>query len=207
MKKPLLFILLSVFCKTAISQADTATMKPLTDSICNCLSKKDLSKISNKVEANAVFTDCFTKHAAAMIDLAQKEKVDIADESAMHNLGIEIGKELFRRQCEAFVQISLKMAEKDNGNAEAGATNGSTNGKLKRIENKDFRYLFMEDANKREYSFIWLHYFAGSEKFIENTDKYIGKKMKVKWKETEVFLPQGKGYFKIKEITGIDIEE
>ena len=35
--------------------------------------------------------------------------------------------------------------------------------------------------------------------------KYVGKKLKVSWQETEVYIPAAKGYFKIKEITEVQV--
>ncbi len=204
MKKQLLLIISIIVIKTGFSQVDTVAMKPFADSVCNCLSKKDLSKINSKGEANAAISDCFTQYAVSMIELAQKQKINIEDDQAMHDFGVELGKELFRVKCQPFVQISMKLADDNNVN-EAGSMNGSTSGKLKKIDNKDFRYFLLTDANNREHSFIWLHYFTGSEAFIDNAEKWIGKPIKIKWKETEVFLPQSKGYYKIKEIIGIDV--
>ena len=81
-----------------------------------------------------------------------------------------------------------------------------TAGRLIRVDNKEFRYLVVADASNRENTYIWLRYFKGSEKFIEDSAAYIGKPLKIRWQETEVFLPSAKGYFKVKEITGIEIQ-
>ena len=40
---------------------------------------------------------------------------------------------------------------------------------------------------------------------MDQPAKYVGKKLKVSWQETEVYIPAAKGYFKIKEITTIEL--
>ena len=80
---------------------------------------------------------------------------------------------------------------------------GSTTGTFKRIDNKGFNYIVITE-NGNEKSFLWLTQFAGSEKFMDNTTSLTGKNLNVSWKEIEVYLPQAKGYYKVKEITGID---
>ena len=192
MKKYPAFLLCCILFKTGIAQT-SAAMKKITDSICDCISHQDMANIKNKEDANTVFIGCFSKSGNALLELAQERNVDMSDEDAMNKLGVEIGKELLRQNCPAFIQLSMKMAS--NGDAEVkSVVTGTTSGKLKRIDNKDFRYFIVVDENSREHSFIWMHYFPESEKFMENNAVLIGKKLKVHWQETEVFIPmQPKG--------------
>jgi hypothetical protein len=204
MKNIFLLMLLFVFAKTGTSQS-TGNMKKITDSICDCLTKKDLSSIKTTEDANTAFMNCFMNNASLLMELAQERNVDFSDQVAMRNLGLEIGKELMKQNCSSFIDLSMKMAGSEKTEGTTSAT-GVTGGKLIRIDNKDFRYFIVTDASNREKSFIWLHYFSGSEKFMDNTAKYIGKSIKINWQEIEVFLPSAKGYFKIKEITGIEAQ-
>ncbi len=203
MKNAFLLVTFFAFTLNGLGQT-TGTMKKISDSICECLSKKDLNSIKTAEEANTVFMNCFLNNVNLLMDLAQERNVDFSDQVAMRNLGLDIGKELVKENCTSFIQLSMKMAGDEKSSEIAGGATGVTGGKLLRVDNKDFRYFIISDANNRENSFIWLHYFSGSEKFIENAGKYVGKQLKINWKETEVFLPTAKGYFKIKEITGID---
>jgi len=38
------------------------------------------------------------------------------------------------------------------------------------------------------------------------TAALAGKRLKIGWKELKVYLPQAKGYYKVKEITSVNIE-
>jgi hypothetical protein len=91
------------------------------------------------------------------------------------------------------------------GDADDEDNEGNTNGKLKRIDVKGFNYIVITDGNNSEKSFLWLKQFPGSEKFMNGLTGLIDKYVKISWQELEVYLPDAKGYYKVKEITGIEV--
>jgi hypothetical protein len=199
------FVLLCVWPRDAAAQ-DSGTLTKVANTVCACLSKIDMSAITTKDQATAAFMTCFVSNAAGVIDLARERKLDFSDQAAMKALGLEVGKELLVQGCTSFVQLSVKMAGAQTPNGVNVGNSEVTAGRLVRVDNREFRYLVVADAANRENTFIWLRYFKGSEKFIEIPDAYIGKPLKIQWQETEVFLPSAKGYFKLKEITGIEVQ-
>jgi hypothetical protein len=76
---------------------------------------------------------------------------------------------------------------------------------LKRIDTKDFNYFVLTDNNNQEKSFIWLRQFPGSENFTASAAKFTNKKLKISWQEIEVYIPSAKNYYKIKEVTGVEV--
>src|ERR1700710_3043442 len=110
MKKILLLMILVLFFKSAYSQTTPSPLeKAVTDSVCNCLAKIDVSKITSKDQATAAYSDCFTKKADLMMKLADEKLVNPSDEDGMRKLGADIGKNL-TQSCAAFNSISKKMA-------------------------------------------------------------------------------------------------
>jgi hypothetical protein len=203
--KKILFLILS-FAYLVKAEAQTAPVsveKSLTDTICSCMTATDFSKVNNKKDAMDVITDCFGRKTDLLMKLADEKHIDPTDQAAMKQLGIQIGKDLLNENCSAFLKISEKLSinksEEENGNE------GTTSGAFKRIELKGFNYIVLTDNNNGEKSFIWLRQFPGSEKFMNGAANLAGKKISVKWHELEVYLPSAKGYYKIKEITSIDI--
>jgi len=191
-----------LFFEGAKAQTEAiATQKQLTDSICNCLTKTDISKITNKQQAVGVFTDCFSKKTDLLMKLADEKKVNPTDQQAMRQIGIDVGKDLFKQNCEAFTKISVIMAKSEESKEEG---NGTSEGTFLRINLKGFNYLVIKDKNSIERSFIWLEHFAGSEKFMSATGQLAGKKLKIGWHEIEVYMPEAKGYYTIKEILSVD---
>ncbi|MEO6521469.1 MAG: hypothetical protein ABIN91_07325 [Mucilaginibacter sp.] len=174
--------------------------KKLADTICDCLVHKDLLKVTNKEEAVAFYTDCINQHSDLLIALSEEQNADMTDLEAMKKLGINLALTLMKNQCPGFVQLSKFMAEKEISNN--NNVNSSTTGILKRIDNKGFNYLVINN-NGAEKSFLWLRQFAGSEKLINGITTSIGKKVTIKWQEIEVYLPVAKGYYKVKEITDV----
>ena len=204
MKKTLFLLALIVafYQKTNAQTKISANEQKLTDTICNCLTKVDLSKITSKKDAIAVFTDCFTKRTDLLMQLANEKHIDPADRPSMRQIGVDIGKDLLSENCVAFTNISVKMAQKDNEQAGEEVSEGE----FKRIDVRGFNYIVLADSTSREKSFIWLRQFPGSEKFMNGGTAYIGKNVKIKYQELEVYLPQARGYYKVKEIVSLNVE-
>jgi hypothetical protein len=204
MKKLLLFLLASLLLYNAEAQISQMgpVEKALTDSVCNCMTAVDLNKVSNKKDAMTVITDCFGKRTDLLMKVADEKHVNPADHDAMKQIGIDIGKDIMNGNCTAFLKISEKLLL--DGDSKIGGSDGSTNGKLKRIDIKGFNYIVLTDNNNNEKSFIWLRQFPDSEKFMSGVTALAGKKVKINWHELEVYLPLAKGYYKVKEITSVE---
>lgn len=207
--KKLLLLTLSIVGLLAVNQSEAQTAAPtigpaekkITDSICNCITKVDLSKVHGKKEATQVFTDCFAGQSALLMDVAAEKGVSVTDDAAMNKLGNEIGQNLLRQNCSAILKLGVLMSGPDDDGA--ATDESSTAGTFKRIDNKGFNYIVITDSKGQEKSFLWLRQFADSEKLMNGTVGLVGKKITIKWHELEVYLPQAKGYFKVKEISGV----
>lgn len=201
----LAFLLLSLSFIIHFSARSQTTPGPaekqMTDSICSCISQLDFDNITTKERAEKAFEDCFAKQAGLLLQVTVERKIEFSDHAAMSELGIGIAKNLMAQNCDGFMQLSLAMA-KDG--LEENLT-GVTAGRLKRVELKEFNHFVINDNDNKERTFIWLRQFPGSENFFDGTQKYIGKNLKVNWQEIEVFIPSAKNYYKVKEVTGIEV--
>jgi len=208
MKKLLLLsILLLLFIQKSFSQIahqPGPVEQRMTDSLCSCITKLDASKMTNKEQATAAYTECVEKHIDLLTALADERKVDIGDQQSMEKVGIDLALNLLKEECKGFKQIALLMGSKEGSN-DSGTT-GTFYGNFKRIDNKGLNYFIITDKDKKEKSFIWLRQFPGSENFMNGGIGYIGKRMKIKYQEMEVYLPQAKGYYKVKEIVSLSVE-
>ncbi len=207
MKKILLLsgFLTFLFFQKSFSQSERIpgpAEKKITDSLCVAINRLDMSKIGNGKEAISAFTDCFMKQSAMFEDVANERHADMADDAAMRQLGEDIAKNLLKEKCDGFLKLAVKMADKS---ANEDESTGSFTGTFKRIDLKGFNYFIVSDQSNSEKSFLWLKQFAGSEKFMTDVAKFAGKKIKISWQELEVYLPSAKGYYKVKEITAVDI--
>ncbi|AYL94003.1 hypothetical protein [Mucilaginibacter celer] len=203
MKKNLILII-TVFLLAGVkvnAQEIGPAQQRLLDSLCKSISKIDVSKIKTKKEANDAFMNCFESYADQLVEVAKEQNVDMTNQAAMHDVGINIGKNLMKQKCGSFMQLAMKMAK---GSDEEGNVAQSVTGTFKRIDNRGFNYLVITDKAGSEKSFIWLRQFGGSEKFMgAEAAKLAGKKIEVTWKDMEVYLPQANGYYIVKEIISI----
>lgn len=204
MKKNLLLFTIIFMIMCRVVHAQMATPGPveqrMTDSLCKSLARLDISKITTKEEAVKAYTECVMAHADLLPDLAAERKVDMTDQNAMRTVGIDLAKNLVKQKCDYFLKLAVKMNSK-----EVEEVDRSITGTFKRIDVKGFNYVVITETGKSERSFLWLRQFPNSERFISGTAGLIGKKLKITWQELEVYLPQAKGYYKVKEILNIDI--
>ena len=197
-----LLVLLSLFISKTFSQTahvQGPAERKMVDSLCSCVTKLDLSKITNKQQAEAAYTECVERHIDILTELADERHVDIADSKAMEKVGVDLAMSLMKQNCKAFTQLATLMGGEND--KEKSATES---GNIVRIENRGFNYFIISGPDHKEKSFIWLSQFPGSEKFMNGVTPYVGKKVNIAYREIEVYLPQAKGYYKVKEILSID---
>ncbi|MBK0380619.1 type 2 periplasmic-binding domain-containing protein [Mucilaginibacter segetis] len=202
MKKLLLLLVLPFVFISHLKAQDKPgpAEQKLLDSLCNSMNRLDLSKITTPEQANDAFMSCFLNYADLLTDVAEELGLNFTDDAAGEKVGELIGKELMKQKCGAFLKLAAILAKK--GDTPVALT---TTGTFKRIDNKGFNYIVLTDSNGNEKSFLWLRQFPGSEKFIAPT-ALTGKKLTITWQEMEVYLPQAKGYYKVKEITAADTQ-
>jgi hypothetical protein len=158
-----------------------------------------MSKIKTKKEAVAAYTQCISNRLEILQDLATERNVDMSNSNAMEKIGADLVHDLMTMKCNSFIKLESMIAK----NVADDIDNLST-GVFKRVELSGFNHIVLGEDSGNEKSFLWLRQFAGSEKFMNETVALTGKKIKISWNELEVYLPQAKGYYKIKEITGIE---
>ncbi|MCJ8208737.1 hypothetical protein MUY27_03395 [Mucilaginibacter sp. RS28] len=185
-----------VLAQKTVTPAEAA----LTDSICNCITHRDMSQVKTQQQAVAVFTECFGNHTALLMKVADERHVDATNASAMRQIGVDVGMNLLRTECDAYRKLSAMIAQ---NKVNQQSSERSDEGKLIRIDNKGFNYLVLLDDDKKEHSYLWLEQFAGSEKFVNGIGANLNKRFKITWKEIEVFLPVAKGYYATKQIIAV----
>lgn len=203
MKKLIIIFLLFVGFQQLKAQTTSPgpVEKRLTDSICGCISKLDLDKIKSGDESKKAFMNCFSNYASMLPDVAEEHGVEMTDGPAMRSIGEGIGKNLVKENCSQFMALSMKMAGADSDEPETMTVEG----KIKRIETKDFNYLIVEDDKGIERSLLWLEPFKGSEILMKPISDIVGKSVSVVYREIEAYIPSAKDYYKLKEISSLSL--
>lgn len=68
----------------------------------------------------------------------------------------------------------------------------------------DYAHLEIEDTKGQTHSF-WLGNDRSLEKFVTDTEKYRGKRVRVHWHKTERHIPEAGGSMEIEEATKIEV--
>lgn len=203
MKKLLLLVLAIAFYTNSQAQNKIGpAQRKMLDTLCNCMNKVDLTKIKTPDEAEAAFENCFNDHLELLAEVAIEENVDLSTNEGQGKVGSLIGVNLLQEKCASFLRLAGIMAKKKDG--ESAVETQSTTGAFKRIDVKGFNYIVIASKGS-ERSYLWLKQFPGSETFMGVTTKLVGSKLKITWQEIEVYLPAAKGYYKVKEIIGVDV--
>ncbi len=210
MKICLLFIA-PLFFLNANAQKDTSLRKT-SIAICNCLEKKNMGALKSEADMQAVFLKCITDSAMDAFSAIIAES-DGDTYKAGKDLGEKIALDLLAMGCKPFVTMSLKLAggkEEETATAskpkkETEAASKSLVGDVIKVEEKDFLYITVKAESGREHVLIYLQYVPSSDSWIKEPLRLKGKKVKVTWKEYEVYQTKIKEFSNIKELKELDI--
>jgi hypothetical protein len=170
---------------------------------CECAKKKDIASVG-KDELQVVLSICIIE-AMTQYEKQNGKKlgVDMTSQTAMQSFGMEIGK----RMASNCPDVVMKMAETSTSLKSSSEKNTvSLSGSIKSVDCTDICSLTLTDASGREHKLLWLRYFNGSDTYLADPKKLAGKKVSIKYTETEYYNPKIKDYLKGKEVVELTIE-
>lgn len=175
----------------SISAQDNIYVK-IAKETCDCAEQKNLPDASkNELE---------TALGLCMLESVQNNDidVDISDAKAMRKLGETVGIQM-APLCPSFFEAFLL-----DENEEPAVT--TVKGKIKSIDENEFLFITVMDKDKKETRMIWLRHFKGSDEFLSNPKKLIGKKVTIKYQSINCYIPSAKGYYAYKEIIELEVK-
>ena len=86
------------------------------------------------------------------------------------------------------------------------AVANQTSGKFLRIDQGDYFHWVIEDAQGNEHTFFILQPDAVIQKTLDAPEKYIGKRCRVSWSQSQVNIPEAGGMQDITQITSVSWE-
>jgi len=175
---------------------DAQDYQKLAQETCDCISKKDL-KDANKKSIEMALGFC-------LLEVIQQNgiELEITDPKAMRSFGEKVGLQM-APLCPSVFGYLIDEANKTESDKPQVS---SLSGKIKSVEEDGFLFVTLKEDGGKETRLIWLHYFNGSDDYLTNPRKLIGKKVTIEYQSTECYLPKIKGYFAYKEITNLEIE-
>lgn len=174
------------------AQAQDNVYKVVAQSSCECITKQDLTNKS-KEEIEAALGIC-------MLEAINKNKVDvdISDQAAMTTFGEKVGLQM-APICPSVFKVFMS--------GDDGESSVTIEGKIKSIEINDFLYVIVKEDGGNEHRVIWLYNFSGSDSFVSDPKKLVGKNVSLKYRTGEYYAPKAKGYLSLKEIVELKIKE
>ncbi|MBI5914192.1 MAG: hypothetical protein HY842_02350 [Bacteroidetes bacterium] len=203
MKIIILPIVLTVFAAFTLPlSAQGDLVDKLAVQTCECISKKGPKNLSAE-ELQTQLGFCMLE-AIGQNEAAFKKKygdVSFTDQAAMTKVGEEVGTAMVYKCPD--VMMKLAQTEIQSQPAATAAATGEINGTVKAIEGSELAQIVITDESGRAQKLVWFGYFEGSERFINEPRKTIGKKVKVEYREIEAYSPQAREYYARKEVLSI----
>lgn len=195
-----LLVLLSVSSSSFSQNEDV--YKIIAQETCDCLAKKNYDySTADKADVQMTLGLC-------LIESAQRNnlKLEIGNTQAMTELGQKVGL-LMAPLCPDFFKVFIKKEGAVEEMEEQDDTEFFTvSGKIKVIEEKDFLYVILKETSGREHKFIWLLYFSGSDEFIDDPKKLVGKDVTITYMTLEALQPKSKTYYNLNIIQGLEMK-
>jgi hypothetical protein len=179
---------------SAIAQSDDQLEK-IAQGTCDCINQKN-TDLTNKSQTEMALGLCIL-NAAKDGGLA----LDFANTKAMEELGKTVGIRMVTK-CPNVFQSFINEEESDSGEQEYV----DVTGKVRAIEFSDFTTIVLVEDSGKEHRLVWLHYFTGSDAFVDDPKLMIGKSFVVTYSLTEIYTPKQKSYLPYKQISGLEVK-
>jgi hypothetical protein len=194
----------------ATAQKDTSLRKT-SIAICNCLEKQKLSEAKTEEAMQGIFLKCMMDSAMDVFTNAMTESND--NYSAGKDIGEKLAMDLLAMGCEPFLKMSLSLAQ-NKSNGESGSKTSKNEvitksilGEVIKVEEKDFLYITVKAETGREHQLVYLQFVPSSDEWLKAPEKLKGKKVKVTWKEYEVYHTKIKQFANLKEIKELKLQD
>lgn len=166
---------------------------------CDCITKQKIEG-QTKEQVEAALGIC-------MLESISKNKVNVepTDGDAMRAFGQKVGAKM-APICPSVFKVFLGDSDDktENANEEKSI---SLEGKIKGIETDGLLYVIVKEDSGNEHRIIWLSYFEGSDGFVTDPRKLIGKNVSLKYRTIQYYLPKAKGYLSLKEIVALKLKD
>jgi hypothetical protein len=206
MQKTVLSITLCLF-SFILSAQSPEILDKLTENACDCLSKKDMSKI-DPANLRLEMGLCIIG-ALEIIPKDERDKINIKDNTQMRKLGDGIGIRMANKCPNVVVEIaSMRQHEKvkESTNPPPPADWGKIEGTVKEVIEGEFVTVVITDNNQREQRLIWLGHFNGETDYIANPQLLKGKKVEINYATQDRYVVKMHDYITYKQITELKVK-
>jgi hypothetical protein len=198
--KQLLFLFF-VFTAAPFVVAQDLLEKMAADA-CACLERKNFAELPEEklvMEAGLCILEFYGEHQQ---DVNEYFGIDEFNGETGRMIGQRLGLKMVN-VCPDLV-IRLGESQSPKGRSENNSTY-SIEGKVTKIEEGDFISYHIKDDGGKSYKVLWYKNFSGSDEWVGDPKKLVGKRARITVRDIECYIPKAKGYFSIKEIQEIKL--
>ncbi len=200
-----IIVLTILFFALAIHSQNESALDSVSKKTCEYLNSKKFKELPKKEKTTSLglfMLKMYDKHKNSLNKEGIKLEVAKGREGG-RELGQKIGINMVKFCPEALIMLAEEDENETEGNLEADEIVFSVSGKLKSISGDEISIISLKDENGKTQKFIWLNNFEGSDRLI-TSNKIKNLKVKVSYKNLEIYSPKLKEYIVRKQITKIE---
>lgn len=199
------FFFLLLLCSATVLPAQKSIDR-LSDATCNCLVQSQVDTVKTSPGLEKLITTCMMSNMMADLDRIMKDmKLKEFNADAGREIGTRVGMKM-ATTCPKFMQAvsAVREAKVDSAahvTAATGISTGTVQGTITKIDSAGFVWFTVKEADGSLTRLLWCHSFAPSADLIKNYKTYVGRNVKIGWQLINIWLPDVKGYYDVKEMT------
>jgi hypothetical protein len=189
MTSKIVLLLVFIFCSIFGFSQTQEEISSLAQKTCDCLAVKTID-FKDKSAVQVALGLC-------LMDGIQNLnlQVELSDEGAMRELGRKVGVVMVGK-CPSVFEVLIK----DEINKRSSDGGNSVSGKVKAVEAKDYLTITLVEDTGREHKILWIHYFEGSDQYVQDPRSLKGKNVTIDYTMKEVYLEKSKEYVTSKQV-------
>ena len=198
MKKSIIILMFLIGSATIFAQ-ETALEKVAKET-CEYFqeNKDELTKLSSNERVTKLGLQIFVLYDKYKDELKKEGiEVELSNDSSAEDFGEKVGLKMV-----TFCSDILMSIAEDVGDDEEDAEY-AVEGELSSITGDEISKVSLKDSKGKTQKFIWLNNFEGSDELI-NTESIKGLRVKISYKNVEIYSPKLKEYIVKKQISKIE---
>lgn len=200
-----------IYCLFGFVLPANLSAQPVVEQIatetCTCIEKSSQEEKNANLEllTSACVQQAMLEHIS---DITAAYRVDLNNPEASREIGETIGKEVgewLAMNCTAYQVLQARPASRQPQTETLTHTLRTTDGSITDLRGEDLAYVIMVDEYGDELSFLWLEKFPNSEEYLGRIEDLKGRRVRIIWREIQLYQVRTQNYRKSKEIRGIEL--
>lgn len=174
---------------------------------CACIEKASAEESIKSLE---LLTNSCVQQAMLenITGITETYRADLSDPEASREVGQSIGKEVgnwLAENCVSYRALQTQSTQSKPKVEMLSFPLKSTEGSITELRGEELGFVILVDEYGDELSFLWLEKFTGSDEFLGRIEDLKGRRVKIIWREIQLYQVRTQNYRKSKEIRGIEL--